>query len=429
MPAAPTLTMTEAEAALLAADAAHEPVPDAVLERLLAGWRARSGLSPELNAALHRLPPDRFAHVSAGLRTALADREAELVDSTPVEFAEWVDDPTFAERWIDSVETNAAWALRTNNFDGSYHTLSTLFDEALGGGAHAAGLLDRALERVARHARFATTEVGARLRLMFRRVRFMMLRGTPRTLDSVLPGADIRFVTRVHDAVGKQAPLAGLSRAEVDTLFQAWSALDWDGTLYLDTVFIREATPPPIETRPWAELAALVEQTALARLATGERTRHSLTRLFARPEPLADRVALAESIATFAKTQGATGHAAMRCVLAAIVPHVAAAGQELPGALAAAALRSLGASELPDVLLALPEPQVRGWLTKLGEKTDPKQRALAKTYTAALARRSPGPATSTAPKKPGARKPARTPAPRSSPAPTSPKASARKPRR
>lgn len=394
------MSMEEAEAALLGADAAGEPVPGAVLERLVAGWRARGGIGPEVNAALHRLPSADFARVSAGMRAALAACEAELVDSTPIAFAEWVNDPAFEERWIEGVADNAAWALRTGNFHSTYHTLSSMLESALGGGVYAAGLLDRALARVAALDRFATSEVGALLRLMFRRVRFMMLRGTAREIDAVLPGEDIRFVARVHDAIGKSEPLAGLSSAQIEALFAAWSALDWDGTLGLSTVFGREASPPPIETRPWAELVALVEQTALERL-----RRPALERLFGRPEPLAERVALAESIAVFARGQGSTGQDALVRVLAAIVPHVAAAGLELGGALAAAAFRALGAGELADVLLGLPEPQVRGWLEKLGERKSEQQRKLAAKYTAALAERGGG--VVARPKKVGARTPKR----------------------
>lgn len=95
-------------------------------------------------------------------------------------------------------------------------------------------------------------------------------------------------------------------------------------------------------------------------------------------------------------------------VLAALVPHVAAAGLELRGALEAAAFRALGADELPDVLLALPEPQVRGWLKKLGERKSEKQRELARTYTAALARRTASTGSATPPTPASARRPGKT---------------------
>jgi sugar/nucleoside kinase (ribokinase family) len=71
-----------------------------------------------------------------------------------------------------------------------------MFESALGGGAYAAGLLDRALARVALLDRFGTSEVGAQLRLMFRRVRRSDIhwlgggagskRGSPRALPTAI---------------------------------------------------------------------------------------------------------------------------------------------------------------------------------------------------------------------------------------------------
>ncbi|MBK7830288.1 hypothetical protein [Nannocystis sp.] len=377
----PEISLEAVEAILLAADAANQPVPETIDEQLLYYYRHRHGLRPEVNAALHRLPPERFAHFSEQLQQALTAREKELPDSTELAFAEWVHEPAFEEQWIADIVRNAGEALRTKNFYTAYHTLTSMFRDALGGSVYAVAIFDRALAELAKLDRFATSSVGALLRLMFRRVRFMALRGTtPRGLEAVLPGEDLRFVDRIDEAIGKEDPLVGLTPAEVDTLFTAWSAMNWDGTLGLREMFNRDSTPPAIETRPWPELVVHVEATSLHRLESGERQHRSLSRLFARPEPLADRIALAESIAAFAKAHGDAGHDAMQRVLPAIVPHVAAANLELKGALEAAAFRAFRAGELKDLLRTLPRRQRSAWIDKLLKAKNDKHRQLARAY-------------------------------------------------
>jgi hypothetical protein len=119
----------------------------------------------------------------------------------------------------------------------------------------------------------------------------------------------------------------------------------------------------------------------------GEREHRSLSRLFGRPEPITDRIALAESIDVFAKPHGSDGHDAMKRVLSAIVPHVAAAGCELTGALEAAAYKAFRDGELKGVLLTLPKRQVSAWIDKLVKGKSDKHKQLGKEYADELARR------------------------------------------
>jgi hypothetical protein len=383
----PDMSLETVEEILLRADAAKEPVPDFVEETLISYYRRHCALRPEVNVALHRLPAERFIRFSKQLQKALAEREAQLENSTEVAFAEWVNDPAFERDWIDGVVLNAHEALRTKNFHSVYHTLTSMFRCALGGSIHAVGLFDRALTEIATHVGFATSPTGAALRLLFRRVRFYALRGTSRDLDTVMPGEDIRFIHHVDDAIGKEEPLAGLLPAQIDTLFDAWAAMDWDNTLYLETVFGRDSSPPAIAARPWPELVALVKKTSLERLRSGERKHRSLSQLFERPEPLSERIALAESIALFAKTQGSGGNDTMKAVLGAIVPHVTAAHLELAGALEAAAFKAFRDGELQDVLLELPKRQVRVWINKLVKGKSEKHKRLGQEYADKLAQR------------------------------------------
>jgi hypothetical protein len=290
-------------------------------ERLADQYRSYCEMTPELNAALHRLPPDRFARFAERIRAAIADREAQLVDSTSADLAEFAP-PSVAEAFLENLVRNGTWAITYDDFDGTYQALSHICEGALGGGVFTVQLIERALGELAAVDGFATKRAAARLRLLLRRVRFMALRGTERTLELVLPGDDLRSVDRIGDALGQREPLKGLTRAQCDTLFAVWIALDWDGTLGVAAAFERDEPPLAIETRPWAELVTAVTSSSLSRLARGERKCGSLTKLFTRPEPLVDRLALAEQLAVFAAKYPADGREVMKAVLAAILPQL-----------------------------------------------------------------------------------------------------------
>ncbi|PCC73462.1 hypothetical protein SAMN02745121_02809 [Nannocystis exedens] len=338
---------------------ARGDVPAQLEELLAEHYRDYCPMTPELNAALHRLPPARFERFAERMRDALAYRETQLADSTSADLAEFAP-PAVAEAFLENLVRNGRWAIERDDFDGTYQTLSRVCEGALGGGAHTVQLIERALGELAGVDGFATKRAGARLRLLLRRVRFMALRGTERSLELVLPGDDLRWVDRIDDALGRQEPLKGLTPAQRDTLFAAWSALDWDDTLGVAALFERDAAQPAIETRPWAELVAAAGTTSLVRLERGERDGGSLTKLFARPEPLADRIALAEQLAAFASKYPAAGRDAMTALLAALVPQLGGR-VALTGALEKVAAELYRKGELDAVADGLEPAQRAAW--------------------------------------------------------------------
>jgi len=325
----PTLGFEDVEAQLLAADAAGIAAPADVISAFVFYVEDFYGLSPQVNAALHRQPA--FEEIRDAIRQALARREEKLVDSTPAAFAEYVASSALDDQFVEGLVRNARWALDHKDLFSSYQTLSSMCESALGGSSYVCTLLDRVLADLATHPLFATHPVGAQLRLFFRRVRFMALRGTARPLELVLPGDDIQWVDSVKDAIGYRTELLGLSDEERARLIEAWSAVDWDGTLGIDDAFECEVARASIEDRPWSELADLVSKTSFHRLEQGEKGNRTMSRVFARGESLDARIALADSLVAFASAHRAAGKDARSIVVAAITAHLD--GRKLTGAL------------------------------------------------------------------------------------------------
>ena len=76
--------------------------------------------------------------------------------------------------------------------------------------------------------------------------------------------------------------------------------------------------------------------TSLKRLEDGERKNETVSRVFARAEPIERRMELANTLVAFALTQRGAGNAALKIVTDAISPHLDAAGCKPTGALAKA---------------------------------------------------------------------------------------------
>ncbi|HSD90080.1 MAG TPA: hypothetical protein VLB44_21260 [Kofleriaceae bacterium] len=370
------LPLRVAELLLLRATSRGEAVPtelDAILVEGLAEGRV---CEPETTAAIEALPAPRLKKLVAALRKTSTENYS---------CAGLLKDKALDDKIV--AEIVEAFTTGIEQDDASESTLESTFADLLAAGQHGIQLIDRALAVLDEHAGYNTWFWAPRMRLLCRRVQFLMSRGSsPRRLDLVMPGADLDAVDDVRDAIGHvENPLQGLTRAEIDSLMHAWRPYDWDGQLHLDTVFGDQPPPPSIEERPWQELADLVAVTAFRRLAENK----ALARVFDRPEPLAAKVALAEKIALRANVhlEAIWPLRGMMNVFAALLPHVNAVHDPLTGELELVAKRLLAAGpsdEVRDLLLALPLAQVTGWIDEMRANRSTKIKRLATTYAKLL---------------------------------------------
>jgi hypothetical protein len=364
---------------LLVRATARGEVPPTVLDAILIEGLAEGRVDePETTAAIEALPTPRLNKLINALRkTSTEDYHcAGLLKHDAL-------DEKIIHELVDAFTTGIA----QDDGPGAESSLESTFVNLIAAGQHGIELIDRALAILDEHAGYRDWSWTAKLRLLCRRVQFLMSRGrSPRRLDLVMPGADLAAVDDVRDAIGHvDNPLQGLTPAEIDSLARAWRAYDWDGELKLDTVFGDQPPPPSIEERPWQELADLVAVTGFRRLAESE----ALARVFDRPEPLPAKLALAEAIALRVNVHPAAVWPlrGMMRVFAALLPQVNAAHEPLTGELevVAKALLAAGPSdEVRDLLLALPLAQVTGWIDEMRQNRSIKIKRLATAYAKRL---------------------------------------------
>lgn len=267
-------------------------------------------------------------------------------------------DPT----WLEGIVANGRWTLERPPYVMNLTTIQAMLGTAAAAGESGLAMIDAFLDQIASEPKFATSASGAHIRNLCRCARFKALRPASAALRHVMPdvfGADVRHLANMDDVLGWGDDWAGdLTKAQTQKLFFAWAPYDWDGALGVENQFGSEPPYASIEKRAWPELVQYVKQTSLNRLIMGESYRRSVTRLFAREEPIADRIALAENIAAFAKTQSMNGRDAMQVVLAALAPHV-------------------DANPLPK--------QLRTWIGKLAKSKSADEQALAERFESSIA--------------------------------------------